>query len=115
MTILLVARVLTGAAFLVYGALCLASPTMTAEFERYGLPRLRVLIALLEIAGALGLVLGPTPRLIAAAAIGLSLLMLGALVVRVRIEDPWQAMLPAFGLLLVNAWIATQAWRSAQG
>jgi hypothetical protein len=24
-------------------------------------------------------------------------------------------MLPAFGLLLVNAWIATQAWRSAQG
>ena len=115
MTILLVARVLTGAAFLVYGVLCLTSPTMTAEFERYGLPRLRVLIALLEIAGALGLVLGPTPRLIAAAAIGLSLLMIGALAVRARIQDPWQAMVPAFGLLLVNAWIATQAWHSGRG
>lgn len=115
MTILLVARVLVAAAFLFYGVLCLASPAMTAEFERYGLPRLRILIALLELAGALGLLLGPSPRWIAAAAVGLALLMLAALIVRVRIEDPWSAMVPAGGLLVVNGWIAVQAWKGGQG
>jgi hypothetical protein len=37
--------------------------------------------------------------------------MVGALVVRLRIEDPWYAMLPAAALLAVNGWIAVHSWR----
>ena len=112
---LLAVRVLTAGAFFFYGVLCLVSPAMVAEFDRYDLPRLRIWTALLEIAGALGLAFGPTPQWIAAAATGLCLLMIGALVVRLRIEDPWQAMLPAMVLLVVNGWIAVQSWRGGQG
>ncbi|MFM7282532.1 MAG: DoxX family protein [Planctomycetia bacterium] len=110
----LVIRVLTAGAFLFYGVLCLFSPAMVLEFERYGMPRMRVLTAVLEILGALGLILGPTPQWVAAAAAGLCVLMVGALIVRLRIEDPWQAMLPAMVLLLVNGWIAVQSWRAGQ-
>jgi hypothetical protein len=28
-----------------------------------------------------------------------------------RIADPWYAMLPAFILLVVNAWLAVRGWR----
>lgn len=102
-------RALSAGAFLFYGVLCLVSPAMATEFERYRLPRLRVLTALLEIAGALGLMLAPTPLWEAAAAVGLCALMLAALLVRLRIRDPWYAMLPAGLLLLGNAWLAHHA------
>jgi hypothetical protein len=39
--------------------------------------------------------------------------MIGALVVRLRINDPWYALLPAASLLLVNAWIAARAYAQA--
>lgn len=97
---------LSAAAFLVYGSLCLGSPAMAVEFERYRLPRLRVPTAALEIAGALGLLFGPTPTWVFAAAAGLCGLMLAALLVRVLIRDPWFRLLPAFALLALNAWIA---------
>jgi len=61
--------------------------------------------------GALGLLLGPTPQWVGAAATGSCALMISALVVRVRIEDPWHVMLPAFILLLGNAWLAMRGWR----
>jgi uncharacterized membrane protein YkgB len=88
---------------------------MAVEFERYGMPRMRVLTAVLEIIGALGLLLGPTPQWVGAAATGLCVLMISALVVRVRIEDPWHVMLPAFILLLGNGWLALRGWRGGGG
>jgi hypothetical protein len=35
--------------------------------------------------------------------------MLAALLVRLRIRDPWYAMLPAALLLLANAWLAAHS------
>lgn len=105
-------RALTAAAFLLYGVLCLVSPAMAAEFERYRLPRLRVLTALLEIAGALGLLLAPNLLWQAAAALGLCAMMVAALLVRARIRDPWHAMLSAGLLLVANAWLASRALAS---
>jgi uncharacterized membrane protein HdeD (DUF308 family) len=106
-----IARGLSALLFLGFGVASLVSPAVAAEFERYGLPRLRVLTGILEVVGALGLVFGPTPRWVASAAAGLSALMLGALAVRVHIEDPWHAMVPAFVLLVVNGWLAVHLWR----
>ena len=41
--------------------------------------------------------------------------MISARVVRVRIEDPWHVMLPAFILLLGNGWLALRGWRGGGG
>jgi len=113
MKLTLVVRVLSALVFVGFGLASLVLPAVAVEFERYGLPRRRVLIGVLEVAGGLGLLLGPTPRWVAAAAAGLGALMLGALVVRVRLEDPWYALLPALGLLIVNAWLAARVWLHA--
>ena len=91
------------AAFLFYGSACLLSSKLVAEFERYRLARWRVLVGSLEIAGALGLLVGQIfPPLKIAASAGLFLLMLCGLWARWRIRDPWYAMLPAFVLAVVN-------------
>lgn len=98
---------LSAAAFLFYGLACLFSPKLVAEFERYRLPQYRVLVGSLEVAGALGLIAGWwLPPLQAAAAAGLTALMLCGLWARWRIHDPWYAMLPAFVLGVVNLLIS---------
>lgn len=103
-------RVVSMVAFLGYGAACLVPGVMNAEFERYGLPRLRVLTGSLEVAGALGLMAGHRfPTLGAAAAGGLALLMICGLLARLRIRDPFTAMLPATVLMLLNGLLAL-AW-----
>lgn len=103
------------AAFLFYGAACLVSRRLVAEFERYRLARWRVLVGSLEIAGALGLVAGqffPVVKLAAAA--GLTALMLCGLWARWRIKDSWYAMLPAAILGAVNAVIVILALRNGE-
>jgi hypothetical protein len=99
----LVLEILSASAFLFYGASCLFSATLMAEFERYRLARWRVLVGSLEIAGALGLLAGQwfLPLKLAAAA-GLVALMLCGLWARWRIRDPWYAMMPALVLAMVN-------------
>lgn len=113
MNLVLVVRVLSALVFVGFGVASLVSPAVELEFERYGVPQLRVLTGVMEVAGGLGLLFGPTPRWVAAAAAGLCVLMLGALVVRVRIEDPWYALLPAAVLLVANAWLAMRMWLHA--
>jgi hypothetical protein len=103
-TISTILILVSSAAFLFYGAACLFAPALAAEFERYRLARWRVLVGLLEVAGAFGLVAGWWfPPLQAAAAAGLFALMICGLWARWRIGDPWHAMLPAFILACVNA------------
>ena len=115
MNLTLIVRVLSALVFVGFGVASLVSPAVELEFERYGVPRMRVLTGVLEVAGGLGLLFGPTPRWVAAAAAGLCALMVGALVVRVRIEDPWYALLPAGGLMVANAWLAMRARLHAAG
>jgi hypothetical protein len=79
---------------------------MQLEFERYQVPRLRRLTGGLQIAGALGIVVGYWFRpLMALSAGGLTLMMLYAVVTRFRISDPLYAAIPAFSLAVLNAYI----------
>lgn len=99
-------RALSIAVFLVYGWLCLASDRMSAEFERYGLAKLRRLTGVLEMAGGLGLLVGYIFRPIVAIAAGcLCLLMLLAVGARIRIRDTFPQTFPALLLCVVNAYV----------
>jgi uncharacterized membrane protein YphA (DoxX/SURF4 family) len=50
--------VCSGLAFVVYGAMCLTSASMQAEFTRFGLERFKVLTGILEMLGGVGLLVG---------------------------------------------------------
>ena len=101
-------------AFGFYGTLTLVSDDMVPEFERYGLGRLRVLTASLQIAGSLALLAGYVfrPMLLLAAA-GFTAMMLLAVLVRIRIQDPILAMVPAFLLMCLNLFLLVRAIGSA--
>jgi hypothetical protein len=112
-TLPLALEAISVAAFLFYGIACLLSPKLEVEFTRYQLARWRVMVGWLEIAGAVGLVVGQWfPLLKVAAAAGLVLLMLCGLWARWRVRDPWYAMAPAFVLAVVNFFIFLSALRS---
>ncbi len=101
-----VARAVSAAAFLGYGIACLSSRRMDAEFRRYGLARFRRLVGTLECLGALGLLAGHfSPPILVLAAAGLTLLMILAVVTRVRIGDSLASTLPAIVLLVTNAFV----------
>ncbi|MFT7486020.1 MAG: hypothetical protein ACI9F9_001873 [Candidatus Paceibacteria bacterium] len=79
---------------------------MTAEFERYGLAKLRRLIGVLELAGAIGLLIGYVFQPLVAIAAGcLCLLMIMAVGVRIRIHDSLSQTLPALVLCMLNAYV----------
>ena len=84
---------------------------MRLEFERYKVPQMRQLTGVLQIAGALGIVVGYWFRpLLALSAGGLMLMMVYAVITRFKIRDPLYAALPAFSLALLNAYIVVTAF-----
>ena len=108
------ARALTIVLFLSYGVYYLRSDAMDAEFERFGLSRLRRVTGGLQILGALGLLAGYlVPALVMMASGGLALLMAFALGARIRVRDPLLESLPAFILLLLNLFILLYALRGS--
>lgn len=99
-------RALSIVAFLAYGSLCVAGKSMVGEFERFGLARFRVLTGVLEVLGALGLLVSyAIPALVPLAAGGLSLLMFLGVLTRVRLRDSLAQIFPAFALMVVNAYL----------
>jgi ubiquinone/menaquinone biosynthesis C-methylase UbiE len=106
-----VARILLAALFLVVGAMkLLALPDEVAIFERLGFGQwFRVVIGVLEIAGAIGLSLTP---LCVPAALGLSLLMVCAVVSHLTVLGP--SVVPAvvaLALCLFVVWVELPGFR----
>ena len=97
--------------FLAYGAGCFTSRYLRDEFVRYGFSRERRLIGFLQICGALGLVAGFWfPWLGIVGAGGLAVMMLVAILVRIKIRDSFLKTTPAILYFLVNAWLAIFAY-----
>jgi len=93
-----------------YGTITLVSGDMVPEFERYGLGRLRVLTAWLQIAGSLALLAGYVFRpLLLLGAAGFTAMMLLAVLVRMRIRDPIHMMIPALVLMCLNLFLVVRA------
>jgi uncharacterized membrane protein YphA (DoxX/SURF4 family) len=83
---------------------------MDLEFERYGYAKYQKAIGILEILGALGLLLGYFNNiLLAISSLGLSLIMLGAIFVRIKIKDPFILHIPAIVLFLANVYLFCSA------
>jgi hypothetical protein len=92
--------------FIVYGIAYFTSPHMKNEFKRYGLEKLGLLTAVLELCGATGLLVGLiiNPILLISSG-GLAILMFLGVVVRLKIGDSIWATLPALFYMLLNSFI----------
>ena len=92
--------------FLGYGAACFLSTYIKGEFDRYRLGSQRALVGALQLGAALGLVAGlDQPWIGRAASVGLALMMLVAVVVRIRIKDTLLQTTPALLYLALNAYL----------
>ena len=102
------ARLLSILLFAFYGISCFVSRKTVDDFRHYRLPHLRIPTGILQVAGALGLALGPFyhPLLLVAAG-GLALMMAVAFLTRIRIHDPWYTALPSLSLCVLNALLLT--------
>lgn len=97
--------------FVVYGAGCFTSQYLAQEFERYGFARLRRWIGVLQLCGSMALITGLWfPVMGTVGAGGLTLMMLTAIAVRIRIRDSLVQTLPAILYFLINAWLALRAY-----
>jgi hypothetical protein len=94
-------------AFVSYGVSCFYSNKLIFEFKRYGCESWRKLIAGLEIAGGIGLLIGfeYAPLRVFCSAC-LAVLMICAISVRIKIKDPFLACVPAISLFFINLYLA---------
>jgi len=98
----------SGISFLFYGTACLTTSHMKSEFIRYGYDGQRALTGYLQILGGLGLLIGywTSPFLMAAAATGLSLMMIFGFGVRLKIRDSFWQSSPAFLYAVLNLYLS---------
>ncbi|SFQ51202.1 DoxX family protein [Hymenobacter arizonensis] len=101
--------------FLGYAVSYFKSPHMKNEFKRFGLERVATFTIILEIIGALGLLVGliSNPILLIASG-GLAALMFLGVLVRIKVKDSFLVSLPAAFFMVVNAYIFYQAIQIAQ-
>jgi uncharacterized membrane protein YkgB len=97
--------------FLGYGSACFFSSYMKQEFNRYRLGAQRVVVGVLQVVAGLGLLAGMSqPWMGRAAAGGLALMMLVAVLVRIRIKDSLPQTVPALFYLVLNAYLCFWAF-----
>ncbi len=100
--------------FVGYGVSLLFFGAMVADFERFGLSRIRRLTGALEVLGAGGLAAGMVvPPLIVISAAALTALMVFGIAARVRARDSVVGTLPAVALAAINLFIVACALRFA--
>ncbi len=114
MTLLTIAVLLSSISFFAYVADYFRSPHMKNEFERFGMPKLGLFIIVLQLLGALGLLVGLwLSPILTISSLGLALLMLSGLIVRRKSKDSLWVSLPAlffFGLNGYIIWASLLLW-----
>jgi len=97
---------LSSISFFVYVASYFLTPHMKNEFKRFNLDKLGLLTIILELLGAMGLLIGLkfNPILIISS-IGLTLLMLSGLIIRIKLKDSIWISFPALFYMCLNGYI----------
>ncbi len=107
MTLYTVCVFLSGGSFLGYGISYFTGSHMKSEFKRFKLEKLGLLTIVLELLGAIGLMIGfwfYNPLLIVSSG-GLALLMLMGLIVRLKLKDSLWISLPALFYMVLNTYV----------
>lgn len=106
MTFLNLLIVVSSVSFIFYGISYFATKSMKIEFKRFGLEKFGALVAMLEILGAIGLLLGISfnPLLLISSG-GLTILMFLGVLVRIKMKDSLLISTPATIYMLLNACI----------
>ena len=106
MTLTYILVLISSLSFLSYGIAYFLTPQMKSEFKRFGLEKAGKLTAVLEILGALGLLVGLKfhPILLISAG-GLAILMFLGVIVRIKVKDNLWVSLPAFLFMVMNSYI----------
>lgn len=106
MNLVTICTIISSLSFLAYAFSYFTTPHMKDEFKRFGLEKLGLMTIVLEILGALGLLVGLKFSLILMlSSLGLALLMLAALLARFRVKDSIWISLPAFFYMVLNGYI----------
>ena len=106
MNLLNVLIFISSISFLGYGVAYFTSPQMKNEFKRFGLEKIGTLTAILELLGAVGLLVGLKIQLILLiSAGGLAMLMFLGVAVRVKVKDSLAISLPALFFMVLNLYI----------
>jgi hypothetical protein len=106
MSILTICIFVSSISFLIYGVSYFAGTNMKKEFKRFGLEKLGLLVIVLEIIGALGLLLGfYSDILLLISSGGLGLLMFLGVAVRARLKDSLWITIPALFYMFLNFYI----------
>ena len=89
--------------FLYYGINSLLSKKMVAEYKRWGFASKRYLIAYSQIFASIGLILGFYDNLLTIIfSFLLFLMMIGAMITRIRVKDSFFKTLPSFFYATTN-------------
>jgi hypothetical protein len=97
---------LSSFSFVIYVVAYFSTPKLKIEFIRFGLERYGNFIAVIELCGTAGLLVGlVSNELLVFSSAGLALLMLLAVAVRVRFKDRIGETIPALLLMLLNVYI----------
>lgn len=92
--------------FLVYGIAYFRSTKLKNEFKRFGLEKIGTLTAVLELLGAIGLLVGLKFNLVLLiSAGGLALLMFFGVAVRIKVRDTLWVTLPALFFMALNGYV----------
>ncbi len=106
MNLLNVLIIISSMSFLGYGIAYFTSPQMKNEFKRFGLEKIGTLTAVLELLGAVGLLVGLKIQFILLiSAGGLAALMFLGVAVRVKVKDSLAISLPALIFMILNIFI----------
>ena len=106
MNIVKICILISSLSFFGYGVSYFTSTHMKDEFKRFGLEKLGLLTIVLELLGAIGLIVGlKFNPILVIASLGLALLMLIGLIVRIRLKDNILISLPAFFYMSLNTYI----------
>ncbi|MEO5996401.1 MAG: DoxX family protein [Chitinophagaceae bacterium] len=106
MNLLNVLILISSLSFMAYGIAYFKSPQMKSEFKRFGLEKAGTPTAVLELMGAVGLLVGLKMQLILLiSAGGLTILMFLGVAIRIKVKDSLWISLPALFFMILNSYI----------
>lgn len=110
MYVVTICTLISSLSFFAYAFSYFNTPHMKNEFKRFGLEKMGLITVLLEIIGAIGLLVGlKFYFILMISSLGLALLMLAGLIVRIKLKDSIWISLPAFFYMVLNTYIF---WKS---